>query len=222
MQRNLLQTTKWVAAWSGAVMLLAVTVFAQTQAGATEPLTALVKSYDLAALQGRLSSGANPNEIGDSEGSTPLMEAARNGDLTILKALISAGADINARNTAGRSVVALAAAYGNDKCVMALLSQGADVKGQTIRLLLFEPYDDAVVRTLEGHGATVQVSKGVISKPTVIEKVHPTYSKEARKAKVKGTVMLSVVVAPEGRARDIRVLKALGYGLDEKAIEAVQ
>src|SRR5580658_2293021 len=107
MQRNVLQTPKWVVASSAAVMLLTATAFAQTQAGATEPLTALVRSHDLAALQGRLSSGTNPNEIGDAEGSTPLMEAATNGDLTILKALISAGADINGRNSAGRSAVAL-------------------------------------------------------------------------------------------------------------------
>ncbi|MGD1074062.1 MAG: energy transducer TonB [Bryobacteraceae bacterium] len=45
---------------------------------------------------------------------------------------------------------------------------------------------------------------------------------EARKAKYSGTVPLSMVVDQEGRARDIHVLKSLGMGLDEKAIEAVQ
>jgi TonB family protein len=31
-----------------------------------------------------------------------------------------------------------------------------------------------------------------------------------------------VIVDTEGKARDIRVVKSLGMGLDEKAIEAVQ
>jgi TonB family protein len=47
-------------------------------------------------------------------------------------------------------------------------------------------------------------------------------SEEARKPKYSGTVLLSVVVDQEGRARDIHVLKSLGMGLDEKAIETVR
>jgi protein TonB len=35
-------------------------------------------------------------------------------------------------------------------------------------------------------------------------------------------VMLSIVVNIDGKAEDIRVVKSLGMGLDEKAIEAVQ
>jgi TonB family protein len=33
--------------------------------------------------------------------------------------------------------------------------------------------------------------------------------------------LLSIVIDVDGRARDIRVVKSLGMGLDEKAIEAV-
>ena len=62
-----------------------------------------------------------------------------------------------------------------------------------------------------------------VSKPAVIFKVDPEYSDEARKAKYGGgAVMLSITVDPEGRAQDIHVVKSLGMGLDEKAIEAVQ
>ena len=49
----------------------------------------------------------------------------------------------------------------------------------------------------------------------------PQYSEEARKAKWGGTVLLSLVVDETGHTKDIRVLKPLGLGLDEKAIEAV-
>jgi TonB family protein len=62
---------------------------------------------------------------------------------------------------------------------------------------------------------------GGVSQPAVIFKIDPDYSEEARKAKLSGSVMLSVVVDTEGRARNIRVVKSLGMGLDEEAIIAV-
>src|SRR5262249_52266914 len=45
---------------------------------------------------------------------------------------------------------------------------------------------------------------------------------EARKAKYQGTVVLFMVVGPDGLAREIRVMRSVGMGLDEKAIEAVR
>ena len=60
-----------------------------------------------------------------------------------------------------------------------------------------------------------------MSQPVVIARVDPEYSEEARKAKYSGTVLLAVIIDTEGHARDIRVVKSLGMGLDEKAMEAV-
>jgi len=73
-----------------------------------------------------------------------------------------------------------------------------------------------------GVGGGVFRVGGGVSQPSVLVKVDPEYSEEARKAKYSGTVMLSVVVDAEGKARDIHVVKSLGMGLDEKAIEAVE
>jgi len=50
----------------------------------------------------------------------------------------------------------------------------------------------------------------------------PDYSDEARKQKYMGSVMLSVVVLPDGRAGRIEVLSSPGMGLDGKAVEAVR
>jgi len=50
---------------------------------------------------------------------------------------------------------------------------------------------------------------------------NPEYSEQARKKKIKGTVVLSLTVAVDGTTRDIKVVKGVGYGLDEKAVEAV-
>ena len=65
------------------------------------------------------------------------------------------------------------------------------------------------------------VGNGTTS-PTLLSKVDPEYSEEARKAKYSGAVTLSIVVNTDGTADSIRVVKSLGMGLDEKAIEAVQ
>jgi TonB family protein len=50
----------------------------------------------------------------------------------------------------------------------------------------------------------------------------PKYSKEAKRAKVQGTVVLAVVVGTDGIAHDISVVRSLGYGLDEEAIRALK
>jgi TonB family protein len=72
-----------------------------------------------------------------------------------------------------------------------------------------------------GMGGGVFKVGGGVSAPAVLFRVDPEYSEEARKAKYSGTVLLSIVVDSEGHARDIHVVKSLGMGLDEKAMEAV-
>jgi TonB family protein len=47
------------------------------------------------------------------------------------------------------------------------------------------------------------------------------YSEVARKAKYQGTVVLWIVVDATGAVMDCRVVKPLGLGLDEKAVETV-
>jgi periplasmic protein TonB len=54
----------------------------------------------------------------------------------------------------------------------------------------------------------------------LISKVDPEYTKEACEAKQEGTVVLRAVVKTDGTPGDIEVAKSLGYGLDEKAVEA--
>lgn len=63
---------------------------------------------------------------------------------------------------------------------------------------------------------------GGVSAPVPIFKVEPEYSEEARKAKFQGTVLLAIVVDESGQTGNVRVVRALGMGLDEKAMEAVR
>lgn len=81
-------------------------------------------------------------------------------------------------------------------------------------------------KTGQGYGNGdrdgVQVVGGHVSAPRVLSSPDPDYSDEARKSKVQGKVTLWLVVGADGRPRDLRVVHSLGYGLDEKAVEAVQ
>jgi len=70
-------------------------------------------------------------------------------------------------------------------------------------------------------GGAFRVGGGV-SAPKAIYSPDPEYSEEARKVKHMGVVVLWLVVGPDGKPRDIRVVRTLGLGLDEKAIEAVK
>jgi len=72
-----------------------------------------------------------------------------------------------------------------------------------------------------GDAGVYTVGNGT-TRPEVLYRVDPEYSEEARKAKYSGAVTLSIVVNTDGRAEDIRVVRSLGMGLDEKAVEAVE
>jgi TonB family protein len=62
---------------------------------------------------------------------------------------------------------------------------------------------------------------GGVTPPSLLFKIEPAYSETARLAKFQGTVVLYIVVGPDGVARDIRLVKGLGKGLDERAAEAI-
>ena len=50
----------------------------------------------------------------------------------------------------------------------------------------------------------------------------PEFSEEARKAKVAGNVLVYLQVDTNGRPVNVRVIRGIGLGLDEKALEAVK
>ncbi len=70
-------------------------------------------------------------------------------------------------------------------------------------------------------GGLPRVGRPLIT-PRLISRVKPEYTAEARKARAKGVVTFYAVVGPDGKLRNIRLVRGLGYGLDEKAIEAVR
>lgn len=58
--------------------------------------------------------------------------------------------------------------------------------------------------------------------PAVLRKKQPEYSEDARKAKFQGYAVLAVEVDASGNVTNARVIRSLGLGLDEKALEAIR
>jgi len=73
-----------------------------------------------------------------------------------------------------------------------------------------------------GIGGGVFRVGGGVSPPRALDTPDPEYSEEARKAKYQGTCVLWLIVDQNGKPRDVKVARALGMGLDQKAIEAVR
>jgi protein TonB len=73
-----------------------------------------------------------------------------------------------------------------------------------------------------GFGGGAYSVGGGVTAPIPIYKPEPPYSEEARKAKYQGTVVLLIIVDTQGSVSDARVVKPLGLGLDEKALDTVR
>ncbi|MEO6910179.1 MAG: energy transducer TonB [Edaphobacter sp.] len=63
---------------------------------------------------------------------------------------------------------------------------------------------------------------GGVSAPVLIFSVEPEFSEEARKAKVAGNVLVNLWVDTNGLPSHVHVIRGVGMGLDEKAVEAVK
>jgi periplasmic protein TonB len=74
-----------------------------------------------------------------------------------------------------------------------------------------------------GYGGGIyQLGDIGVTPPVAKFTPEPDFSEEARKAKYQGTVTLSAIIGPDGRPRNLRVVRSLGMGLDEKALEKVR
>ena len=73
-----------------------------------------------------------------------------------------------------------------------------------------------------GIGGGVFRVGGGVSAPSIVYRVEPTYSEEARKAKYQGVVVLSAIVRKDGTIEIVKVVRGLGLGLDENAIQALK
>src|SRR5213082_4235466 len=113
--------------WMGAVMAVtAVWVLAISTATAADTgLLDAAEAGDRATALSLLAKGANPNVL-SADGATPVMYAAANDDLELVRALIKAGADVKLKNRFGTSALTEAAVVGSAPIINALVKAGAD------------------------------------------------------------------------------------------------
>lgn len=70
-----------------------------------------------------------------------------------------------------------------------------------------------------GHGSG---QKQIDRQPVrIISKPNPDYTEEARNKKIEGDVILDLIFTAERQIVIVRIVRTLGYGLDEKAVQAV-
>ncbi|MGH9615894.1 MAG: energy transducer TonB, partial [Acidobacteriaceae bacterium] len=73
-----------------------------------------------------------------------------------------------------------------------------------------------------GYGGGIYQVGGGVTGPKLIYQVDAEFSDQARMAKYQGVVVVQAIIDPHGVPRDLKVVRALGMGLDEKALEAVK
>jgi TonB family protein len=84
-----------------------------------------------------------------------------------------------------------------------------------------EQVESAKLMRAEASTAGAAQSSG-LTQPTIVSRVLPEYTEEAKQAKILGTVELIVTIRTDGSVQVERVKSGLGFGLDEKAREAVE
>jgi periplasmic protein TonB len=73
-----------------------------------------------------------------------------------------------------------------------------------------------------GYGGGVMKMGGGVSAPVLIYDPDPEFSDEARRAKYQGVCVVGLIVDAQGNPQQVHVVRPLGMGLDEKALEAVR
>jgi TonB family protein len=72
-----------------------------------------------------------------------------------------------------------------------------------------------------GYGGGLMSVGGGVSAPVVIHSVEPEFTGSARTANYQGTVSIQFIVDSQGNPQNVHVIRHLGMGLDEKAVQAV-
>jgi periplasmic protein TonB len=73
-----------------------------------------------------------------------------------------------------------------------------------------------------GYGGGLYHVGGGVSAPQLVFSPDPEFSDEARRAKYQGVCVVSLIVDAQGNPQRVQVVRHLGMGLDEKAVEAVR
>jgi TonB family protein len=73
-----------------------------------------------------------------------------------------------------------------------------------------------------GYGGGLMSVGGGVSAPQVIHSVEPQFTEDARRADFQGSAAIQLIVDAQGNPQNLRVLRHLGMGLDQMALDAVR
>ncbi len=63
---------------------------------------------------------------------------------------------------------------------------------------------------------------GPVRPPSIIHSVEPAYTEDARREMISGNVQVYLWVDKNGNPSHVKVVRGIGHGLDERAVEAVR
>jgi periplasmic protein TonB len=92
--------------------------------------------------------------------------------------------------------------------------------GGVVRDAGFGNADVAAPPTVQSRPAAQSAAKIVM--PELLFKPKPIYTQEAKSKRIEGEVLVEVVFEASGKLRVLRVVRGLGYGLDDAAVQAVE
>jgi TonB family protein len=90
----------------------------------------------------------------------------------------------------------------------------------TVRQAGFGDADVAAPPTVQSHPAAQAAAK--ITPVEILSKEKPIYTEEARAKHIEGEVLLEAVFEATGKIRVLKVVRGLGYGLDDAAVRAAE
>jgi hypothetical protein len=169
----------------------------------------------------------------ENNGRIPLHEEALKDHKDEVASILTKGGDPNAKDNNGITPLHLMAAKGYKDMAILLLNQGADVNAETS--FGSTPLDMAmaignkeIVELFRQHGG--RVGSGVlildiesVKPPKYLSMPSPPITEKARNALFgrKSIMLLQGISRKDGTIDNIKVIKGLGYGMDEAAINTI-
>jgi TonB family protein len=115
-------------------------------------------------------------------------------------------------------------ADGSSSKVFRLKAQPVQAFAERLEAEEDRPANASVRQQRDGLADTAGLYKigGGVSPPVPLNFVEAEFSDEARRKNIEGVCLVTLIVDIHGNPQNLRIVRGLGYGLDEKALEAVR
>lgn len=194
-------------------------VNAKASKGMTPLFLAAAQSYKEVVIL-LLANGAEVNAKATDFGWTPLHYAAQWGHVEMAALLLANRADVNSKDNKGATPLLIAIQQGYKDIAELLMRTSAE------KSLELNPNGGTIISpgmgtTGVGSGRGPYVFGNGVTNPIPLAHPKPLYTEEARKANISGSVEIDCIVRKDGTVDSFKILRGLGYGLDESAVQTI-